>query len=83
MESIGGRLDIEYRQKLAENAAKESDTFSKKTLEAVNRIKAKLIGNDFKNQTQLSVVKQVDNLIKQAISDENICQAWLGWNPFL
>ena len=84
LESVGGRLDIQIRQNLAEKAViKEADTLNKKALEAVNRIKAKLQGNDFKNAQNLSVEKQVAALISQATSDENICQAYLGWNPFL
>ena len=75
---------MELKQNIAENPMiKEADILNKKALEAVNRIKAKLLGNDFKNRSGLSVRDQVDNLIKQATSHENISQAWLGWNPFL
>lgn len=84
MESNCGRLEIEQRKKLAEHAMeREPDALNKKTLEAVNRIKAKLQGNDFNRSVPLSVPKQVDALIKQAASDKNLCQSYLGWNPFL
>jgi phosphatidylinositol kinase/protein kinase (PI-3 family) len=84
LQSFDGRLDIELKQKIAENQMiKEAGTLNKKALEAVNRIKAKLLGNDFKTGTNLQVREQVENLIKQATSHENICQGWLGWNPFL
>jgi phosphatidylinositol kinase/protein kinase (PI-3 family) len=84
MESGYGRLEIEQRKKMAEHAvAREPETIGKKTLEAVNRIKAKLQGNDFNSSSPLTVSKQVEALIKQAISDKNLCQAYLGWNPFL
>ena len=84
MESMGGRLELEMRQKLADNIKqKEFEVFNKKTVEAVNRIKAKLQGNDFRNCSNLSTTEQVDLLIRQATLDENIAQAYLGWNPFL
>ena len=84
MNSMEGRHEIEFKQNLAENQMfREADILNKKALEAVNRIKAKLLGNDFKNRTHLQVKDQVDLLIRQATSHENVCQAWLGWNPFL
>jgi FKBP12-rapamycin complex-associated protein len=84
LDTTAGKLEIQFKQNLAENPfTKEADVLNKKALEAVNRIKAKLLGNDFKNHQNLSVIKQVDLLIKQSTSHENICQAWLGWNPFL
>ena len=84
MESLSGRLEIQIRQNFADNShIKEGDTLNKKALEAVTRIKAKLQGNDFKNALNLSVEQQVSALISQATSDENISQAYIGWNPFL
>jgi FKBP12-rapamycin complex-associated protein len=72
------------KQNIAENPmVKEAEMLNQKALAAVNRIKAKLFGNDFKNHTNLSVTDQVDYLIKQATAYENVCQGWLGWNPFL
>lgn len=72
------------RQKLAEDLkAKETQNINRKTIEAVNRIKAKLLGNDFKNKSNLAPEEQVKALIQQATSDVNIAQAYLGWNPFL
>lgn len=83
IESNYGRLEMEQRQKMAEHAiVNEPDALHKKTLEAVSRIKAKLQGCDFGNSPN-TVEKQVDNLINQARSDENLCQSYIGWNPFL
>ena len=79
-------MEFEMKQNFVENAEaprKETDVLNKKALEAVNRIRAKLLGNDFKNHTDLIVTEQVSLLIKQATSHERICQAYLGWNPFL
>lgn len=79
-----GKHEIEFKQNLAENQMfKEGNILNKKALIAVNRIKAKLLGNDFKNRSYLGVKDQVDLLIREATSHENISQVWLGWNPFL
>ena len=84
MESGGGRIEMELKQNMAENPLfKEAEVLNKKAIEALKRIKAKLLGNDFKNRNNLSVTEQVDYLIRQATSHENICQGWLGWNCFL
>lgn len=84
MQTLGGKVDIELRQKLTEELkAKETQNLNKKTIDAVNRIKAKLMGNDFKNKSNLEPGEQVRALIQQATSDENIAQAYIGWNPFL
>ncbi|KAL4492653.1 hypothetical protein ABPG73_010202 [Tetrahymena malaccensis] len=58
------------------------DLFNKKAVEIMDRIKKKLNGRDFKENEQLSYIDQVNKLILQATSDENICQAYIGWGPF-
>jgi FKBP12-rapamycin complex-associated protein len=55
---------------------------NEKALEALNRIRRKLIGKDFGEEV-LAVPAQVDRLIREAGLPENICQAYIGWNPFL
>ena len=56
-------------------------------LEVINRIQAKLTGRDFGKSSQdesteeLTVEQQVDRLIKEATSDENLCQLFIGWCP--
>ena len=39
------------------------------------------VGYTFNDKT-LDVVKQVEKLIKQATSHENLSQSYLGWCPF-
>lgn len=71
-----------FRQLFGKNDLAEI-TFDRKALEAMNRIKAKLTGKDFNNSEPLSTKYQVEKLIRQATSHENICQGFIGWNPFL
>jgi len=48
----------------------------------LNRINQKLTGLDFNNYSPLTVKEQIDRLINQATSDENLSQSYLGWCPF-
>lgn len=48
----------------------------------LKRINDKLIGNDFKRSKNLDVAIQVDKLIQQATSVENLCQHYIGWCSF-
>ena len=49
----------------------------------LKRIDNKLHGMDFYNGVQLNEKEQVDILIKEAISPENLATSYLGWEPFL
>lgn len=55
---------------------------NEKALEIKSRIKDKLYGFDFSCQIGLSVEEQVQLLINQATSHENLCQCYIGWCPF-
>jgi len=46
------------------------------------RVQNKLTGKDFDTETRLTVQAQVQHLIKQATSHENLCQCYIGWCPF-
>lgn len=48
----------------------------------LNRINHKLTGNDIPHLSNLDVPEQVDKLIQQATSIENLCQHYIGWCPF-
>lgn len=81
-----GRIEVEMIQNIGENLNnmnEEAEALDKKFKTAVERIRSKLVGSDFKKYKNLCVQDQVTMLIKQATSHENICQAYLGWNPFL
>ena len=48
----------------------------------LRRITNKLTGNDILKHHELNVDDQVDKLIKEATSIENLCQHYVGWCPF-
>uniref|UniRef100_H2Y9G8 Serine/threonine-protein kinase TOR n=1 Tax=Ciona savignyi TaxID=51511 RepID=H2Y9G8_CIOSA len=57
------------------------EVLNKKALAIVNRVRDKLTGCDF-SSVPIDVPTQVDYLIKQATSHENLCQCYIGWCPF-
>ncbi|GMM52375.1 phosphatidylinositol kinase-related protein kinase [Starmerella bacillaris] len=48
----------------------------------LQRIEDKFAGNDFKRRHNLNVADQVDLLIQEATSIENLCQHFIGWCAF-
>ncbi|KAK0489036.1 phosphatidylinositol 3-kinase [Armillaria novae-zelandiae] len=73
--------------------ADENDIFSdgllgvqevrnERALFVYNRVQNKLTGRDFNPDVSLSSIDQVDKLIKQATSLENLCQLFSGWCAF-
>lgn len=48
----------------------------------LKRITDKLTGNDFRRYKDLNIQSQVDKLIQQATSVENLCQHYIGWCSF-
>jgi len=58
------------------------DIMNQRALDILKRIKEKLCGRDFQPKQVLDVPKQVDHLILQATSVENLCQCYIGWCPF-
>ncbi|CAL4086221.1 unnamed protein product, partial [Meganyctiphanes norvegica] len=59
-----------------------SEALNKKAVAIVNRVRDKLTGRDFSHEESLDVHKQVELLIAQATSHENLCQCYIGWCPF-
>lgn len=62
--------------------SEESEKINEKAQQALIRIKKKFYGRDFDNEKVLSVNDQIDRLIREAISYENLCQSWPGWCPY-
>jgi FKBP12-rapamycin complex-associated protein len=60
----------------------ESEDLNKIAKIVLERITDKLQGTDFQKNTQLDVKNQVEKLIKQATSHENLSQSYMGWCPF-
>ncbi|EKM51709.1 uncharacterized protein PHACADRAFT_262011 [Phanerochaete carnosa HHB-10118-sp] len=55
---------------------------NERALAVYNRVQHKLTGRDFNPDEVLSVQAQVDKLIIQATSLENLCQCFSGWCAF-
>lgn len=58
------------------------EAMNSKALVVVNRVRDKLTGKDFDPNVTFDVPNQIDLLIKQATSNENLCQCYIGWCPF-
>lgn len=58
---------------------KSNKSLNRKAVEIVNRILDKLTGRDFNPKDRLTIDKQVDLLIKEATSNENLSQLYVGW----
>jgi FKBP12-rapamycin complex-associated protein len=65
----------------AANAA-VGDVRNKKALEVVRRIQNKLNGRDFNPNVSLTVPEQINKLVQEATSLENLCVAFIGWCSF-
>ena len=50
-----------------------------RALAVYNRVQHKLTGRDFNPDVELTVPAQVEKLISQATSLENLCQSFSGW----
>ncbi|KAF3491110.1 phosphatidylinositol 3-kinase tor2 [Arthroderma uncinatum] len=53
-----------------------------RALQVLGRVKEKLTGRDFRTPEELNVSDQVDKLLVQATSVENLCQHYIGWCSF-
>jgi len=81
---INWRLDLDSDEAQPDDSDILNDDPTPLNQEAVNvmnRIVEKLTGRDF-GLPVLSVNEQVDALIDQATSSENLCQCYTGWCPF-
>lgn len=56
---------------------------NRRAVEIVNRIHDKLTGRDFNPKELLTIDKQVDLLIKEATSNENLATLYVGWCPWM
>ncbi|KAF1314231.1 Phosphatidylinositol kinase, partial [Globisporangium splendens] len=59
------------------------EALNEKAVAVIRRVQAKLTGRDFEGEKEpLDVSAQVQRLINQAASHENLCQCYIGWCPF-
>lgn len=63
------------------NDGPQPEILNKRALAIVSRVRDKLTGRDFPNETEgtLGIDRQVELLIQQATSHENLCQCYIGW----
>lgn len=64
-----------------EGAARE-EALNEKALKVIRRVQDKLTGTDFGDSEPTDVTDQVQRLIVQATSSENLCQLFVGWCAF-
>lgn len=60
----------------------ETEETNRNAIIVLNRVKDKLKGNDFDNKKSLKICEQIDLLIKQATSVENLVECYPGWRPW-
>lgn len=75
-----GEIDEEEAQRLNKQNALEIR--NARAALVLKRITDKLTGNDIKRLKGLDLSTQVDKLIQQATSVENLCQHYIGWCSF-
>ena len=65
-----------------ENDEMDLEELNKIAQIVLDRIQDKLSGTDFNPEIVYDVKTQIDKLIQQATSNENLAQSYLGWCPF-
>ncbi|KAG0343766.1 phosphatidylinositol kinase- protein kinase tor1 [Podila humilis] len=60
----------------------QPEQLNQRAVTVLNRITNKLTGRDFNPDQTLDVRSQVEKLILQATSTENLCQCWVGYCAF-
>ncbi|QLQ82667.1 hypothetical protein HG537_0H04300 [Torulaspora globosa] len=75
-----GAITVEEAAKM--ELEQKNEIRNARAMLVLKRITNKLTGNDFRRFTELDVPEQVDKLIQQATSVENLCQHYIGWCPF-
>ncbi len=83
-----GSIDSESNMSLAatgkvgKRKAPPPGAFEERSLKIVSRVQDKLSGKDFGNTEPFTVEEQVDRLISEATSTENLSQLFSGWCSF-
>ncbi|CAE8689199.1 unnamed protein product, partial [Polarella glacialis] len=83
--SVSGRQarQRDLRQQLGPEGVLADPMLLSSTARSVTgRVYAKLTGMDFRRGEALDVEAQVERLLQEATSHENLCQCYVGWCPF-
>lgn len=75
-----GAITVEEAAKM--EMEQNTEIRNARAMMVLRRINDKLTGNDFRKSDSLDIPDQVDKLIQQATSVENLCQHYIGWCPF-
>ncbi|GAB7363647.1 hypothetical protein MBLNU230_g4217t1 [Neophaeotheca triangularis] len=60
----------------------EKEVQNARALQVLSRVKEKLTGRDFKKDNELGIEEQVEKLLSEATSLENLCVHYMGWCSF-
>ncbi|PAA73865.1 hypothetical protein BOX15_Mlig009522g5 [Macrostomum lignano] len=70
----------------AAGAVVVSKPINSKATDVIGRVRKKLTGQDFNDSTDsrdfVNTIRQVDMLLANATSNQNLCQMYIGWCPF-
>ncbi|KAI9320096.1 armadillo-type protein [Dichotomocladium elegans] len=80
--SVSRRLNRIEVEAVANENAQAPEILNSRAIAVVDRVSNKLSGRDFNARVTLDVRTQVDKLIQQATSLENLCQCYIGWCAF-
>lgn len=80
--SNGSVAERSNDKKLDMDMKKSSGLLNQKAITVTARVRDKLTGKDFGNETPLDARTQVNRLILQATSHDNLSQCYIGWCPF-
>jgi len=65
---------------LATESSYEPEALNERAVRVIHRVHNKLTGREFGEE--LTVSQQVQCLIEQATSHQNLCQCFVGWCPY-
>lgn len=63
-------------------AVSVKETLNTKALTIISRVSNKLTGRDFQSKDALDLKDQVERLIIEATSIDNLCQCYIGWYAY-
>ncbi|EMS15353.1 FKBP12-rapamycin complex-associated protein [Entamoeba histolytica HM-3:IMSS] len=78
---LGGKDVEDEDDKMNKESQGENYVMKSKAVSVMRRVLEKLTGKDFGNE-ELNVHDQVDRLIREATSNENLSQSYQGWCPY-
>jgi len=79
--AVSNALEVaDKTKKSGGEASNEPHALNERAVRVIRRVDNKLTGREFGEQ--LEVAAQVQRLIEQATSNQNLCQCYIGWCPW-